>query len=47
MIELIYNIMLIMLPVIYLINIIYNWFQGEEMKESQCDKLFDKFIYWM
>ena len=26
MIELIYNIMLVMLLVIYLINIIYNWF---------------------
>lgn len=26
MIELIYNIMLIMLSIIYLINIIYNWF---------------------
>nr|DAZ78642.1 MAG TPA: Chlorhexidine efflux transporter [Caudoviricetes sp.] len=25
MIELIYNMMLIMLPVIYLINVIYNW----------------------
>ena len=30
MIELIYNIMLIMLPVIYLINIIYNWFFKEK-----------------
>nr|DAT99411.1 MAG TPA: hypothetical protein [Caudoviricetes sp.] len=25
MIELIYNIMLIMIPAIYLINVIYNW----------------------
>nr|DAR46262.1 MAG TPA: hypothetical protein [Caudoviricetes sp.] len=25
MIELIYNIMLIMIPVIYLTNVIYNW----------------------
>lgn len=39
MIELIYNIMLIMLPVIYLINVIYNWvFVEKKMKESQCDK---------
>lgn len=30
MIELIYNIMLIMIPVIYLINVIYNWFFSEK-----------------
>ena len=30
MIELIYNIMLIMIPVIYLINVIYNWVFSEK-----------------
>ena len=30
MIELIYNIMLIMIPVIYLINVIYNWVLKEK-----------------
>nr|DAS43410.1 MAG TPA: Chlorhexidine efflux transporter [Caudoviricetes sp.] len=30
MIELIYNIMLIMIPVIYLINVIYNWIFSEK-----------------
>lgn len=38
MIELIYNIMLIMLPVIYLINVIYNWVFVEKKLKSQCDK---------
>lgn len=30
MIELIYNIMLIMIPVIHLINVIYNWIFSEK-----------------